>query len=49
MPFGVQGIIPLLLPTLTSPTFVVWKPSTSLLGSIVSITLCVSMWSGSGN
>ena len=31
------------------PTFIGWKPSTSLEGSIASITFCLSICFGNGN
>ena len=47
-PYGVQGLKPG-WPTISAPALATWKPSTSLSGEMVSMTLCESMWAGSGN
>ncbi len=47
-PYGVQGQKPG-WPIIRAPALAMWKPSTSLAGEIVSITLWVSMCLGSGS
>jgi len=47
-PCGVQGQKPG-WPTISAPALATWKPSTSLAGEMVSITLWLSMCFGSGS